>query len=890
MTSAAQPTELPPSALPGPLGRLRALVGGAPRKAGQALKRLPGRVRREPRLRLVFLFVLLLTPLPVYCLWVVITRPEPPKATLASALAALDADDDPLATYHATRLFEAEVYAPWNQGGPAYVLGILAARRGDNASGARQHDYWSLAVSYLRDARHQGFPPGREAHGLFTLGETLTKLGRHADSIDPLREALAATRQAGASEKPEHPAAADPAVQPAEAENAAGAEHQPSAAQIHRLLCTAYQRLPVPRLTEALEQNAQYLGESHLSQGQREAALLEQAQIHFELDQPQACREALAKVPSIAENRRHVLLLEAQLLLREARNLREAPAGDAHHSDRGKESPKSLSGTAPSAEGDVANTPPTPPAPSAAALDKYREALAALDASCRQHSLIDEPPLDALYLMGVCRLEMGDDTAAYQAFREVARRGSREPAVAAAELRRAELLLEQGQPTDAVLALQGSLRLARPEEEYENPWLPLTKFRARVAAFHARLLKSDELGLAVRLAKLAYPLFPREQQIRLLAETHRACAQRLEEKGQARRGDEPADTGQKAAREHHRRAAEVFCRLARLEFATPRYPEHLWSAAQSYQAAGDLAQAETVLRAYLTHDVSPQERPQAQLRLAQIQLARGKPREAAATLRECRDRFGQDPVVYSARLLAGEAYLQLEDLDEALRALRENLGSDLSPASGEWRDSIFALGRLHSLRKEWPQVVKVLEEALARYPAAKQAIPSRYLVADAYLRMAKEHGQKSHGPNEEQRRQHERERQHDLEAALAQLQQLAETGRTLRDQELDALDRSTLRNARFAHMTTLLELGRQEEAVRACAALINRYPDAPEVLEAYARMVGGLRRLKRADEARAAVAQARAVLDKLPEDASFANTTNKTREEWRKYLEWLAKE
>ncbi len=234
--------------------------------------------------------------------------------------------------------------------------------------------------------------------------------------------------------------------------------------------------------------------------------------------------------------------------------------------------------------------------------------------------------------------------------------------------------------------------------------------------------------------------------------------------------------------------------------------------------------------------------------------------------------------------------MQLEDFDAARQALRENLEGDLSPTSREWRDALFALGRLHSLRQEWREAAKVLEEAVARYPQAKQAISSRYLLADACLRLAKDHERKGRAANEEQRRQHEQQRRGNLETALAQLRQIAEAGRTLREEDLDALDRSTLRNARFAYVNTLLDLDRHEEAVRACAALINRYEDAPEVLEAYVRMAGGLRRLNRIDEARAAVAQARTVLDRLPEGASLANTSNKSREEWKKFLEWLAKE
>ncbi len=876
MSTDAQNGPPPTPGLPGRLARPGALLGGLLRGTGKALVGLPGRMLRHPRGRMALLAALLLTPIPVYWLWTVLTWPAPPKTTLAAALAALDQGDDPLAAYHAKRLFEAEIYAPWNQGGPAYVLGILAARRGGAAEGAKARDYRRLAVNYLSEARKLGFPAGREAHGLFTLGQTLTALGRYAESIEPLREALAATKAVAESEpsddREHHDDHAAAAPEHAAANVAHTATKPPSATEIHRLLWTAYQRLPTPRLTDALEHNAQYLADTRLPPEEREAAILQRAGIYFELDQPHACREALARVAGSAGIQRGVLLLEARLLLREARNLRELQVGTG----------------ADAQPGDGASTAQKPSPPTAAALEKYHEALNVLETAGRRASLLDEAPLEVRYLLGVCRLEMGDTTAALREFREVARRGAHEPAVAAAELRRAELLLDAGQPTEALLALQGALRLARPADEYDNPWLPRVEFRDRVTALHGHLLGAGELGLAVQLAKLAYPLLSREEQMRLLAETHRACAERLEEQPPA--GQSPAAEGRTQAREHHRRAGAAFARLARLEFATPRYPEHLWSAARSYEAAGDMARAEAVLQAYLSHDVSPQERPQALLRLAKIQLTAGRPREAAATLRECRDRFAHDPIIYAARLLAAEAYLQLEDFDAARQALRENLEGDLSPTSSEWRDALFALGRLHSLRQECQETIRTLEEAVARYPQAKQAISSRYLIADAYLRLAKDHQRKARTANEAARRQHEQKRRSELEAGLAQLRQIIESGRALQESAPESLERSTLRSARFAYVSTLLDLERHEEAVRACAELINRYEDTPEVLEAYVRLAGGLRRLNRPDEAQAALAQARIVLDNLPDGASLANTTNRTREEWKTFLQWLAKE
>ncbi len=322
---------------------------------------------------MALLAVLLLTPIPAYWLWAVLTWPEPPKVTLAAALAALDEHDDPLAAYHAKRLFEAEIYAPWTQGGPAYVLGILAARRGAVES-AKSRDYQKLAVNYLSEARQSGFPAGRETHGLFTLGETLVRLGRHVQSVEPLREALAATRPAAAGEPSEHGRDGHDGPPSAVEDTTHAALAEPSATEIHRLLCTAYQRAPAPRLTEALEHNAKYLTDSRLSPPEREAALLERAQLYFELDQPHSCRDTLAQVASVTENHRPVLFLQARLLLREARHLRDLPA--------------SKDADAKAAAGAAA--PQKPSSLSAAALAKYQETLETLAAASRRASLIDE--------------------------------------------------------------------------------------------------------------------------------------------------------------------------------------------------------------------------------------------------------------------------------------------------------------------------------------------------------------------------------------------------------------------------------------------------------------------------------------------------------------------
>ena len=70
--------------------------------------------------------------------------------------------------------------------------------------------------------------------------------------------------------------------------------------------------------------------------------------------------------------------------------------------------------------------------------------------------------------------------------------------------------------------------------------------------------------------------------------------------------------------------------------------------------------------------------------------------------------------------------------------LRENLNADLlTPASTEWRESLFDLGNLLATEHRYAEAIARLEEAVARYPNSPRTAESLYLVADAYLRMAR---------------------------------------------------------------------------------------------------------------------------------------------------------
>ena len=60
-------------------------------------------------------------------------------------------------------------------GGPAFALGAAAAYEAENSAGKDRAKLFLLASRYLEEANNRGFPPNRNAEGLYLLGKSLSE-------------------------------------------------------------------------------------------------------------------------------------------------------------------------------------------------------------------------------------------------------------------------------------------------------------------------------------------------------------------------------------------------------------------------------------------------------------------------------------------------------------------------------------------------------------------------------------------------------------------------------------------------------------------------------------------------------------------------------------------
>jgi TolA-binding protein len=374
------------------------------------------------------------------------------------------------------------------------------------------------------------------------------------------------------------------------------------------------------------------------------------------------------------------------------------------------------------------------------------------------------------------------------------------------------------------------------------------------------------------------------------------------------------------ARMHFRQAGADYERLAELRIMTRNYLDDLSRSARDYLAGHGYVQAVRVYRRFLKSD--PQEgRAEALTGLGEALLAIGQADAALAALDLCGRSFPRHPASYKARYVASLAHLEKGNLAEARKLLVDNLyNHSLTPDSAEWRDSLFALGKLRwregteSLTRSrsaavqgagavagneideleqadtaFQEAIRLLDEAIRRYPQAEQATEARYLLADSHRQAANWPRQRLESATiEASKAPLVRQMQEELDAAVKEFSGLiAELGDDRDGKGQSRLEQSILRNSYFGRADTLFEMGRYDEAAEAYSAATNRYQNEPESLSAYVQIAACYRRQDRQSEARGTLEQARLVLARIRKDADFRRTTPYSRDEWNNLLTWL---
>jgi tetratricopeptide (TPR) repeat protein len=134
-----------------------------------------------------------------------------------------------------------------------------------------------------------------------------------------------------------------------------------------------------------------------------------------------------------------------------------------------------------------------------------------------------------------------------------------------------------------------------------------------------------------------------------------------------------------------------------------------------------------------------------------------------------------------------------------------------------------------------------------------------------------------------------REMQRELNESIAAFEDLKNRLNARQEiTELSPVEQKMLRNCYFGLADAFFDLEKYEAAIQAYTSATNRYQHEPESLEAYVQIANCHRRLRRPDDSRRTLEQARLVLNRIRDDANFLATTRYERQEWSELLDWLS--
>ena len=720
-------------------------------------------------------------------------------------------------------------------GGVAFVLGMCAFRDAIAFDDVRRDQRYMAAASLLREVENQSIPEERRPEWAFAAGISLYRIGR-ADEAQPLLKEAVETYPPG--------------------KNEAGL-----------LLTQVYMDGRSRHNMElALELNSSLIEDAELLPEDRDSAWLQRAQILLALDRRDESEDALKQVSSEGDRSNGSRILQAQTKM---------------------------------ADG------------------KYHEAIEILKPLSADVGLQRVYTAQATYLMGVCAEQLGELENAVAFYQRTAERFGQSHEAVAARLGGAAALRKLGRNEEALELYAQVLRSVSRPRSFRNRWISLRKLQETVVEAWNAWMEHHYYDEAITLSEMMSPALPREQAIELLARANQRWAQHLEAETTRLSIDRQA-ARREELQNRWRRAGQAYSRLAENCRSTVDYHNALWTSAEDFVKGHDFANAIVNLNQFIDNRLSNL-LPLALVRRGQCYMNLARLDDALRDFQDAISNNPTDPVAFQARYLIGQCHLERDEIGQAELSWRKILDShDLTPTAIEWRTALYSLGKLlydtadqtrrqlkqrdlanqevnsdqqAALMARFDDAILRLEEFRDRYPTAAETVEVRFLLAQALQKSAEfpelrwRHAETDNARNEFRRQMQER-----LERGIRELQQLQTVLQTLQTSgQLDEAGQAMLRNCFFEIANCLFLLGKYDAAIAAYSTSAGRYQQEPDSLIAYVQIANCYDHMEKPAEALSTLAQALLILKQLPDEAFPVTPSSKSRDDWKRWLDWAMK-
>ena len=485
----------------------------------------------------------------------------------------------------------------------------------------------------------------------------------------------------------------------------------------------------------------------------------------------------------------------------------------------------------------------------------------------------------ARLLAGICYMEMDKRKEAEEYFRGLMGAFPTSSEAVAAGFLLGEYDRTMGDDA-AFRAFAQSFENLRRNPSYASLWIPKTTIAERCVAMVRNDIEKQNYDDAVKLLGMVTGILSPAEIVRLQGETYESWATLLQSQAETifgERGNQLA----KEAESKRRSAGAAFTTLAQLSSATLEFSELLWRGAENYRLGKDHRRGIVEYLKFMKVNFVDH-RPEVYYRLGEMYLHLDYLDEAAHTLEEALRDFPTHYLVPQMRLVLSHVYYEQKEWDKAKALLQFNLVGDTAPASGTYRDSMYALGKISFVQGDWDATIPYLEDAIKVHPNAIQAADASYMLAQTYLRQADNlWNELADHPTEEDRRWIESNVQTRRHRGLYYLEQ---TEQILSDRQqavgLTEAEQLMYRNVLFMTCSVLLKMEQYEQAIPKLHTVATIYQDKEEALDALVKMAYALRMIGNEAEAQTTLRRAEVILNQLEKTDTIPDGTN-----WRNVIQ-----
>lgn len=415
--------------------------------------------------------------------------------------------------------------------------------------------------------------------------------------------------------------------------------------------------------------------------------------------------------------------------------------------------------------------------------------------------------------------------------------------------------------------------------------------RASLAVMAEKCRQAGDLKAAVTYAQLVEPLVDwgsAEPAVAHLEQLAKLQAERAEQIAASDAAGSP-----EAARQVFADAAATYLKLAGFDIHNEeRSAEAAWRAAELATRAGERNEAIDLYRIFAESRPSNPLVPRALLRIGQLHQAAGRLTEAITVYQECYRRFPK--LLDGIRSLVPMAQCYVlrdpDDLELAEKTLRIILNESevFTPEAPEFADALFLLGDVLERRGQYEEAIATLNEAIDRYPKDSRVSRARFLLADSYRQSAmalKADALGADRPGSADRIREEADAR--FAAARRAYRELIDEYELRRASDLSDLEKVYLRHAYLYEADCYFEARLYSEALGRYDQAAGLLRGSTSVLAAYVQIINCHVFLGQTAEARAALARAQILAERMPPDSFAVSISPETKENWKEYFAWL---